>query len=165
MNSLPTIPTLNVLASAPPLPAIQQAPKPVRLARSQMRAYAQKLHGMQKGICPLCLKPIDLRVKGEGVLDHDHMTGLMRGLLHRACNGMEGKVANAVGRWGGVGMSYPAILARLKLLVAYLEAKPHPHIYPFHKTDEELRVERLRKRRVSAAATRARAALSAQEGK
>ena len=41
----------------------------------------------QNGICPICEQPLDLMMT---VVDHDHDTHLIRGLLHRACNLMLG---------------------------------------------------------------------------
>lgn len=38
----------------------------------------------QNGICPLCKKPLDVR--SDICVDHDHLTGKNRGLLHRKCN-------------------------------------------------------------------------------
>lgn len=38
----------------------------------------------QNGICPLCAQPIN--VPTDGVLDHDHNTGLIRATLHDGCN-------------------------------------------------------------------------------
>jgi hypothetical protein len=37
----------------------------------------------QKGLCAVCLKPPDKR---SFVVDHDHGTGTVRGLLHQRCN-------------------------------------------------------------------------------
>ena len=36
----------------------------------------------QRGICPICQKPLAGRIS----LDHSHSTGEPRGLLHQACN-------------------------------------------------------------------------------
>ena len=44
----------------------------------------------QNGLCPICHYPLGLK----WTLDHDHMTGLFRGVLHRSCNGMEGIYRN-----------------------------------------------------------------------
>jgi hypothetical protein len=111
----------------------------------------------QGGVCSLCGNPIDLTIKGEMVIDHDHETGQVRGALHRSCNAAEGKVANAAGRWGAKSMSYAAILPWLRNLVAYLESDPQPYIYPTHKTPEEKRIE------ANAKARRARATRQARQ--
>lgn len=109
----------------------------VKLARSGMRAYAHRLHKEQEGICPLCAKSIDLTIKGEGVLDHDHDTGRIRGLLHRSCNAAEGKISNAASRWGCKSSAYADIIAYLHHMIVYLNTPTRPVIYPMHKTPEE----------------------------
>lgn len=141
-----------------PLPP--QVPPPKRmqkLARSQMTAYKHKLHKEQNGTCPLCQTQIDLSIKGEGVIDHDHDTGQIRGLLHRSCNAAEGKVANGAGRWGCKSMRYCDIVPYLERLVAYLKKEPKDVLYPMHKTAEEvadLRKLRAKNQRATIAAKR-----------
>ena len=49
----------------------------------QTEKYIRKLfYDAQKGICPICDKPLT----GKISLDHDHATGEPRGLLHQSCN-------------------------------------------------------------------------------
>lgn len=129
-----------------------------KLARSQMRSWAMRhLKTEQNGLCPLCHQPIDMTIKGEGVIDHDHDTGRIRGILHRSCNSAEGKVSNAAARWGAKSSAYPAIIEFLKSTVMYLEGEPTEMIYPMHKTPEEKAAAQLAKRRVRAATKRASA--------
>ena len=49
-----------------------------------------KIFKHQKGVCPICLKPILKPGNKEGKLaaavDHDHKSGRVRGLLHFKCN-------------------------------------------------------------------------------
>lgn len=130
---------------------------PRKLTRSQLRPLGMRMLQDQGGVCSLCGNPIDLTIKGEMVIDHDHETGQVRGALHRSCNAAEGKVANAAGRWGAKSMSYAAILPWLRNLVAYLESDPQPYIYPTHKTPEEKRIE------ANAKARRARATRQARQ--
>lgn len=40
----------------------------------------------QDGACPLCEKPLDLSKPSGAVVDHDHKTGRVRGILHSYCN-------------------------------------------------------------------------------
>lgn len=128
----------------------------VKLARSGMRAYAAKLLKEQGGNCPLCGKPIDLHVKGEGVLDHDHDTGRIRGVLHRSCNAAEGKISNAAARWGAKSASYAAIIDYLDNLIKYLRSPSKPVIYPMHKTEDEKRDDRNKRAREARAAVKAK---------
>jgi hypothetical protein len=115
-----------------------------------------KLHKEQGGICPLCQRGIDLKIKGEAVMDHCHETGLVRGILHRSCNAAEGKVANAAGRWGAKTMDYESgVIPYLENLVAYLKRPKHNLIYPSHLTPEEQKDKANLKRRSAAAAKKA----------
>lgn len=110
----------------------------------------------QGGVCAICGEPIDLNIPREGVVDHDHNTGEVRGVLHRSCNGAEGKVANAAGRWGAGGMDYAKIIPWLKRMVAYLERPGTGYMYPTHKTPEEKKAAANLKRRTAKAQTLAR---------
>jgi Recombination endonuclease VII len=48
------------------------------------------LHEKQKGICPICLRPVDV----NDCLDHSHKTGFVRALVHRGCNVFIGFIEN-----------------------------------------------------------------------
>ena len=49
----------------------------------QTEKYIRQLfYNAQSGICPICLKPLDTKLS----LDHSHLTGEPRGLLHQQCN-------------------------------------------------------------------------------
>jgi hypothetical protein len=130
--------------------------QPRKLTRSQLRPLGMRMLQEQGGVCSLCGKPVDLSIKGEMVIDHDHESGLVRGALHRSCNAAEGKVANAAGRWGAKSMSYGAILPWLRNLIAYLEREPQPYIYPTHMTEDEKRVAANAKARRTRATRKAR---------
>lgn len=131
-----------------------------KLARSQMNAWkARHLKMVQGGLCPLCGKPIDLTIPKEGVIDHDHDSGEIRGVLHRSCNAAEGKVANAVGAWGAKSMRYADIVPYLENMVAYLKSARTGLIYPMHKTVDEKREARNKVIRERKAAAKAALAL------
>jgi hypothetical protein len=140
-----------------------------KLPRSSARAYIFKLHKEQGGVCPICLKPIDITVMGRAsqyVLDHCHETGLIRSVLHRGCNGSEGKVIGALGRWSGCGLKYENSIPQLRRLVEYLEYhrdNPSSLIYPDHKTDEEKVEAKRAKARKASALSRAKAKLKANK--
>lgn len=137
-----------------------QTERLVKLARSGMRAYVAKLLREQDGLCPLCGLPIDLSIKGEGVLDHDHDSGRIRGVLHRSCNAAEGKIANAAARWGAKSARYEDIIAYLERVVVYLKSPQKRVIYPTHKTPDERRDARNAKAREQRAALKARRELA-----
>lgn len=103
-----------------------------------MRSWATRhLKVIQEGKCPVCGEYVDLLIKGEGVIDHDHDTGEIRGVLHRSCNAAEGKVANAAGRWGAKSMQYSAIVQWLENLLAYYKRPGTGMMYYAHKTPDE----------------------------
>lgn len=131
----------------------------VKVPRTGMRAFAARMLKEQGGLCPLCKKEIDLKIKGEGVIDHDHDTGQIRGILHRSCNAAEGKISNAAARWGAKSSAYADIIPYLENTVEYLKKPASNFIYPMHKTPDEKRDERNRKAREARAAAKAKLAL------
>lgn len=137
-----------------------------KISRSQLRAFAiGKIKTDQQGLCPLCKKPIDLTRMGTGsgyVVDHDHITGEIRGVLHRGCNGAEGKVFNAIARWTGLGQDYTKTIEWMKNLIQYLEAPGYGVIYPDHKTAAEREEAARLKRNKEAALKRARQRINAE---
>lgn len=154
-------------AVSQPIVEVQPVQRLVKLARSSMRSYVHRLHKEQGGLCPLCSHPIDLSIKGEGVLDHDHDTGRIRGVLHRSCNAAEGKISNAAARWGAKSSSYADIIPYLENLVRYLKATPTNMIYPMHKTPDEKRDARALAAKVKRADLKAKRelALRKRQGK
>lgn len=109
-----------------------------KLARSQARSWvARHLQNVQGGRCPLCGLHVDLRIKGEGIIDHDHDTGEIRGVLHRSCNAAEGKISNAAARWGCKSGKYSDIIEYLERVVAYLKSPGTGLMYFAHKTPDE----------------------------
>lgn len=127
-----------------------------KVPRSMMRSWAMRhLKTVQDGKCPLCGLEIDMRKKGEGVIDHDHDTGEIRGVLHRSCNAAEGKISNAASRWGCKSSEYADIIAFLGHLVEYLKQPGTGMMYAMHKTPEEkrdLRNAAMREKRAAAKA-------------
>lgn len=128
-----------------------------KIPRSMMRSWAiRQVQVAQGGNCKLCNKPIDLTIKGEGVIDHDHDTGEIRGVLHRSCNAAEGKIANAAGAWGAKSMAYPAIIAFLEQTILYLKGEGCGVIYATHKTVDEKKDARNLKAKQARAANKAK---------
>lgn len=136
-----------------------------KLTRSQLRPFALRMLQQQGGVCALCKKPIDLKIKGELVVDHDHTTGQIRGALHRSCNSSEGKVAHAAGRWGAKSMAYSAIIPWLENLLEYLKQPAQEALYPTFKTEEELRLQRNATERKRRAERKARTLVRATRAK
>lgn len=136
-----------------------------QISRGQVRTTAMQELKKQGGICPLCLKPIDVSIKGELVLDHDHETGRIRGALHRSCNSGEGKATNAIGSWVSKDHSYTEVIPALKRLVEYLEREPTNLIYYNHKTAEQKRLAKNAKERRRKAEVKARKRVNTTRGK
>lgn len=65
----------------------------VRLPASALKEYTRIMLMQQKHRCAICGK--GLTEKDDAVVDHCHMSGALRGVLHRSCNGVEGKVLSA----------------------------------------------------------------------
>ena len=140
-----------------------------KLGRAELRPYViRRLKIVQEMCCPICGKEISLTVMGnksDYVVDHDHNTGEVRGILHRSCNAAEGKVRNAIQSWGGQGNNQDAIMYWAKNLVGYWEHwrdNPSGLIYPSHKTDEEKAHARKVKARSAAAKRKAALAMKNQ---
>lgn len=127
-----------------------------KLTRSQLRPLVMRLLQQQGGVCPLCQLPIDMSIKGEAVCDHNHITGRVRGVLHRSCNAALGKMEHAVGRWGCKSMAYESMVPWIAAALVYYAQPEHPYTYPTHKTPEELRLERNAKERKARATRKAR---------
>lgn len=131
-----------------------------KVPRSMMRSWMLRhLKEVQGGVCPLCRKVIDTSIKGEGVIDHDHDTGEIRGVLHRSCNAAEGKIANAAARWGAKSSKYEDITPFLERVVLYLKAEGTGFMYAMHKTPDEKKDARNAKLREQRAAVKAKLAL------
>lgn len=116
-----------------------------RLSTSQVPDVTRQLVRMQGGKCGVCGLPF---TKRDGpVCDHDHDTGIIRGAIHRSCNGAEGRVKSKA-KMGHTGVAPADFIIGLG---KYLEKHKKPQtklIYPSHRTDEEKRLERNRKARI-----------------
>lgn len=63
----------------------------LHLNKDQIKAWKLKQLESQS-ICPLCQLPLSSFKESNIVVDHDHDTGYIRGLLCRVCNSQEGYV-------------------------------------------------------------------------
>lgn len=137
------------------VPATEPRRQLIKIARTSQRAITLLLWKKQGGLCPLCGKEIDIKIPREGVMDHCHDSGEVRGILHRSCNAAEGKVANAAGQWGAKATDYPSIIRWLEAMLVYLKAPGTGYMYPTHKTAEEKHAASLYKRRQASAKRKA----------
>lgn len=135
-----------------------------KIPRSQLKTYTITLLKRDQNMCcAICGRPIDLKVRGnksDYVVDHNHETGAIRGILHRSCNSAEGKVLKAAGSWGAKDCSITASIEWLRKMLAYHdhhEQNPSIYIYPAHKTEAEKLLIAKKKRREADARRRAKA--------
>ena len=122
----------------------------MRLKASETKEYRHRLWVAQGHRCALSGYEISF---ADAVLDHDHATGRVRGVLHRGVNAMLGKIENSYKRYG---VSHPMMVAACKNVGYYLSQnngdKPYYHT---HRTEEEKRERRnklARQRRAKAKA-------------
>jgi hypothetical protein len=80
----------------------------------------------QCGLCGLCGEVIE---PGKAVLDHDHKSGQIRGVLHRGCNALEGQIANALPR----NLITPKRLAEIFARWDQYHQDLKPLLHPRHK--------------------------------
>jgi len=72
-------------------------PRKILKAGKELRAY-KKANVTKR--CPLCGRQMKYVESNNQVVDHDHKTGKIRGVLCRNCNGLEGKIKNLCVRSG-----------------------------------------------------------------
>lgn len=110
---------------------------PIRLTQAATKAYREAKLKEQGGRCALSgytLSP------AEAVLDHDHATGHVRGVLHRGVNSLLGKIENNHKRYG---VSLPMLRAMAPAVAAYIEKDYSANVYyPTHRTEDEKRERR-----------------------
>lgn len=118
----------------------------VRLTASQVAPLRATLLTQQGGRCALCQLPCPPRL---AVLDHDHSTGAVRGVLHRGCNSLLGKLENNAARYGvaSIGTFANGVSGYLRTHMVNVTGKLHPT----YKTEDEKRLLRNKRARVARA--------------
>ena len=117
-----------------------------RLKTTEVASERERLRTVQSGRCALCQMPV---TKEQAVLDHHHGTGAIRGVLHRGCNGLLGKLENNAARYGvrDIGLFSNGVAGYLRRHLTNITGLLHPT----HKSDEEKRILRNKRARVSRA--------------
>lgn len=112
----------------------------MKLKYRQVPEYRQSILQAQDQCCALCTDVII----DDAVLDHDHSTGEIRGVLHRGCNALLGKIENNMIR-------NRVDLGRLSKisanLITYLVADGTDLIHPTYKTKEERMMYKKKKKK------------------
>lgn len=105
----------------------------VKLRASQIPDYREQLLASQGGCCALCGDAIE---PGKAVLDHDHRTGHIRGVLHRGCNAMEGVLTNNMAR----NLMTWSRMEQLFENIQWYQQQQQPVLHPTHRTPEERKI-------------------------
>lgn len=104
----------------------------MKLKTTEVKTFRQQQWQKQGQCCALCG---DTVIEQEAVLDHDHKTGLLRGVLHRGCNSLLGKIENNMPRSR---VDLGRLSAISHNLIKYLTAEPcSEYLHPTYKTPEE----------------------------
>lgn len=106
-----------------------------RLKQADLSKIRSDLHKEQKNICPIMKQEFPLDIM---VVDHQHRrsseeigengAGLIRGVIHRQANVLEGKIVNAFYRYGL--HKFISLPDFLRNLADYLELDKYPMIHP-----------------------------------
>jgi len=121
-----------------------------KLKASETAGIRRQLVVKQGHLCAVCGKPFTKL--DDGVLDHCHKTGFIRGVLHRSCNSGEGKV-RIKAQWSHKGVTPDEFLIGLGQYLALHEKPKYQLIYHSHKTKDEKRLAvnaKARKKRAAA---------------
>lgn len=111
-----------------------------RIAKSEIKEVTAELMKKQGNKCPICGTSLLPSKAADRVLDHDHEKGWVRAVLHRGCNGAEGKVRNVMSTWGRSGFSELQLIAALRNLANFWETNLSPqtdYIHPTYLTGPE----------------------------
>lgn len=115
----------------------------MRLKTKDIPKWRAVLSEKQGGLCLLC----SIKLEGNNpCLDHDHITGRIRGVLCGNCNGLEGRLFNLARR--GKRERTPADF--VASVLDYWEVNklyPNDLWHPDHRTPEEKRVLRNKRAR------------------
>lgn len=108
-----------------------------KLKTTEVAAVRENLRAANQARCELCKLPC---TAADAVLDHDHITGAIRGTLHRSCNALLGKVENNYRRYGVKDLA--AWGAGIAQYLRRHTVNAHGLLHPTFKTEEEKRERR-----------------------
>lgn len=120
-----------------------------RLTATQVKLVRVKFAAEQGNRCSLCGGQFGLKAPLDPVLDHDHKTGAVRGVLHRGCNSLLGKIENNAPRYGV--RELVAFCAGLSAYLLKHMTNITGYLHPTHKTEDEKRLLRNKRARNSRA--------------
>jgi hypothetical protein len=114
-----------------------------RLKQQDIPKVRDEIAAIQGNLCAICQEPMQ-----EKCLDHDHKTGLIRSVLCRNCNGIEGKIFNLCRR-GKRKMSEKEYLIEILTYWTFHEQNIRPLLHPTYKTLDEKRELRNKRARLA----------------
>lgn len=112
-----------------------------RLKQKDIKDVRDKIANVQGNLCAICQQTLE-----EKCLDHDHKTGLIRSVLCRNCNGIEGKIFNLCRR-GKRDKTEKQYLIEILTYWTFWADNPRNLLHPTHKTADEKRERRNKKAR------------------
>lgn len=108
-----------------------------RITKSEIPEITKELMKKQGNKCPICGQSLLIVPAKDRVLDHCHERGYVRAVLHRGCNGTEGKVRKVLSTWGRSGENELTLIKTLENLAAFWRLNLSPqteYIHPSHLT-------------------------------
>ncbi|WVH05406.1 endonuclease VII [Agrobacterium phage Alfirin] len=122
-----------------------------KLKHAELPIVRAQILRNQGGVCPLCKRKLSIQGACQ---DHDHSTGLLRGVLCRNCNGIEGKIKNLAVR-GRATLSLEQYVANVVRYWVHHNEDRTGFLYPTHLNEDEKRLKRNAKARKARAAKKA----------
>jgi len=117
-----------------------------QIETKHLESVRKQLLVKQGNVCAICGCRFT-RTDGP-VVDHDHSTGVLRGVIHRSCNMAEGKVKVKANR-GHKGVEAYAFLIGLGVYLEKHRRAQTQLIHPSHMTPNQKRLERNRKAKIA----------------
>ncbi len=113
----------------------------------KIRIIRERVLREQNNVCPICANRIRV---DEAVLDHDHVSGRVRAVLHRNCNVGEAKLERLVRRYFALDVkdqkSREIVLSLMASMMTFWEVDYSGNPYhPGHKFPEHKRIQSLKK--------------------
>ena len=120
-----------------------------QIGTKHLESVRKQLVAKQGNVCAICGCRFT-RTDGP-VVDHDHETGVIRGVIHRSCNMAEGKLKVKANR-GHKGVKAYDLLIGLGMYLEKHKKAQTQLIHPSFMTNEQKRLERNRKAKIARAA-------------
>lgn len=115
----------------------------MRIKVKDIPALRDSIALTQKGLCWIC----DVELSSvTPCLDHDHVTGRIRGVLCANCNGIEGKIHN-LARRGSRGKPKYDYVSRILSYWNHFSALQREEHHPTYRTPDEKRLRKNKKAR------------------